>query len=228
MRPLVPLIAALALSVSACQPPPGDPRRPIFADVPATIDPTARFLFHLHGTVVEEQGPAGRSRHGQYLYYPTVEALADRGFVVISEVRPPTQVVPYAIKVAGQVARLRAAGVPADHITVNGVSKGGVIALLTTITIADPDVRFVIMACCLRGGNLASAFAALGQRPPRGRVLSLYDHDDPEIGTCAHFFPAAPGLGFEEIVLTTGRGHALFFSPETVWVDRVVEWARAP
>jgi hypothetical protein len=69
---------------------------------------------------------------------------------------------------------------------------------------------------------------ALGRRPPQGRVLSIYDRADPEIGSCARHFTAAPGLTFEEIVLDVGRGHAIFYTPERVWVDRVVEWAMAP
>ena len=33
------------------------------------------------------------------------------------------------------------------------------------------------------------------------------------------------GLTFKEIVFDVGRGHALFYTPERVWLDRVVEWA---
>ena len=49
---------------------------------------------------------------------------------------------------------------------------------------------------------------------------------DREIGSCAPYFAAAPGLAFQEIVLDTGRGHAIFYNPERVWVDRLVDWAR--
>jgi hypothetical protein len=200
----------------------------VFADVPAAIDVNARYLFHMHGTVVEESGPYGRNRHGQYYYHETVAALAERGFIVISEVRPRSDVVPYATKVARQVARLRGAGVPADHITVSGVSKGGFMTLLTVFAIRDPGMRFVILAGCLRDGNFSRAIAAIGGPPPQGRVLSLYDYADPDIGSCASSFPPTPGLAFEEVVLQTGRGHGLFFSPDPVWVDRVVAWAMAP
>jgi hypothetical protein len=100
------------------------PHREIFDDVPSTIDPGARYLFHMHGWVVEEYGPVGAVRTG-YWWHWTVEAFADRGFVVISEARPHVEAEDYALKVARQVARLRAAGVPSDHITVTGMSKGG-------------------------------------------------------------------------------------------------------
>ena len=57
----------------------GNPHREIFDDVPATIDPGARYLFHMHGWVVEELGQADAVRIG-YWYRWTVEALADREF----------------------------------------------------------------------------------------------------------------------------------------------------
>jgi len=180
----------------------------------------------MHGLIVELQGPNAQGRYGQYQYHWTVEALADHGFVVISEVRSRTQIQTYAATVARQVAKLRAGGVPADHITVTGISKGGEITVLTTAAIGDPEVRFVVLAGCGRLDvfNVSGGLEALGRRP-QGRVLSIYDRSDREAGSCARYFPQAPGLAFEEVVLDVGRGHALFYTPERVWVDRVVEWA---
>ena len=216
----------LALLLAACVSTSATPRRQIFTDVPATIDTNARYLFYMHGSIVEEFGPNARGRWGQYQYYAVVEALADRGFTVISEVRSRTQVLPYATMVAGQVAKLRAAGVPADHITVTGMSKGGAMTVLTTAAIADPGVRFVVMAGCARRDvfDVAGGVASLGRRQ-QGHVLSLYDRVDTDAGPCARDFPATPGLIFTETVFDVGRGHALFYSPEPVWVDRVTDFA---
>jgi len=182
----------------------------------------------MHGSIVEEQGPNAQGRYGQYRYQWTVEALADRGFIVISEVRSRTEVRTYATMVAGQVAKLKAGGVPAGHITVTGMSKGGAITVLTTAAVGDPDVRFVVLAGCGRRDvfDVSRGIAALGGRP-QGRVLSLYDRVDNEAGSCARYFPQAPGLTFEETVFDVGRGHALFYTPEPVWVDRVTAWALA-
>ena len=194
--------------------------------MPAAVDASARYLFHMHGSIVEDLGPNAQGRYGQYRYGWTVEALADRGFVVISEVRSRTDVRRYAATVAGQVAKLKARGVPPDHITVTGMSKGGVITVLTTAAIGDPDVRFVVLAGCPPGDvfKVAGALATFGRRP-QGRVLSLYDRVDREAGSCTRHFPPGRGLTFEEVVLDVGRGHALFYTPEPVWVDRVVAWA---
>lgn len=103
-----------------------------------------------------------------------------------------------------------------------GMSKGGSIAVLASAAIADPDIRFVILAGCVRG-----RFTAFGSRP-RGRVLSLVDRADDVAASCAAHFTAAQGLRFEETVLDVGSGHALFYRPDRVWVDRVVAWATAP
>lgn len=224
--PATAVLATLALMVSACASMSANQRRHIFQDVPVTIDANARYLFHMHGSIVEDQGPNAQGRYGQYRYYPTLEALADRGFVVISEVRSRTQILTYATTVASQVAKLRAAGVPASHITVTGISKGGEITVLSTAAIGDPDVRFVVMAGCGRLDmfNVAGGLKALGRRP-QGRVLSIYDRSDREAGSCARYLAEAPGLTFKEVVLDDGRGHALFYTPERVWLDRVVEWA---
>ena len=220
------MLATLALVVSACASMSATQRRQIFTDAPATIDANARYLFHMHGLIVELQGPNAQGRYGQYRYHWAVEALADHGFVVISEVRSRTQIQTYAATVARQVAKLRAGGVPADHITVTGISKGGEITVLTTAAIGNPEVRFVVLAGCGRLDvfNVSGGLEALGRRP-QGRVLSIYDRSDREAGSCARYFPQAPGLAFEEVVLDVGRGHALFYTPERVWVDRVVEWA---
>src|SRR5438105_14726369 len=124
--------------------------RAIHGGVPATIDPAARYLFHLHGRAIEVQGPKAKTPWGNYLYNELLEAFGDRGFIIISEVRPATtQVEPHATMVAGQIAQLLSAGVPPENITVTGFSKGGAIAVLTTAIAANPRVNFVVMAGCL-------------------------------------------------------------------------------
>ena len=144
-RSIVLLVLATMVAVAACASMSVHPHREIFDDVPAKIDPGARYLFHMHGWVVEALGPAGAVSTG-YNWRWTVEALADREFVVIQA---------YALTVARQVARFREAGVPSDHITVTGMSKGGVITVLTTAAIADPNVRFVVSRAVRPPGTTA-------------------------------------------------------------------------
>jgi hypothetical protein len=225
-RSIVLLVLATMVGVAACASMSVHPHREIFDDVPAKIDPGARYLFHMHGWVVEEYGPAGAVRTG-YWWRWTVEAFADREFVVISEARAAhTDVQAYALTVARQVARLRAAGVPSDHITVTGMSKGGVITVLTTAAIADPNVRFVVLAGCARSwdNGIQTGFQAFG-RAPQGRVLSMYDRYDSDVWSCSRYFRNSPGLTFKEKIFDADLGHALFYTPDRLWVDPTVAWA---
>ena len=224
-RWIVLLVLATMVGVAACASM-SHPHREIFDDVPAKIDPDARYLFHMHGWVVEWLGPSGAVSTG-YWWRWTIEAFADRGFVVISEARAAnTDVQAFALAVARQVARLRAAGVPSDHITVTGMSKGGVITVLTTATIADPNVRFVVLAGCPRSWEnwIPPLFQAIGQAP-QGRVLSMYDRYDSVVSSCSRYFQNSPGLTFKETIFDARRGHALFYTPDPVWVDQAVAWA---
>ena len=53
---------------------------------PARIDPAAKYLFYLHGKIIEDQGlPAISPDYGEYQYAAILQALAGHGFHVISE-----------------------------------------------------------------------------------------------------------------------------------------------
>ena len=99
---------------------------------PEEIDPGARYVIYLHGRIIEDEGV--RPTHpqfGVYEYEAILEKLAGHGLQVIAEVRPPgANGAEYARRTAQQVRDLIVAGVPEDHITVMGFSKGGGIAIL--------------------------------------------------------------------------------------------------
>ena len=94
-------------------------------DVPSTVDGSAKYLFFLHNYYVEKHGPDGDCK-----YYDLLNAFADSGFTVISEVRFG-KIIPcaYAQKIVRQIKTLLDAGVPPENIAVAGHSKGGVITL---------------------------------------------------------------------------------------------------
>ncbi len=73
--------------------------------VPDNPDCTKRYLSYLHGLIVEEAGIRPKSEeHGYYEYKLIVEALAQEGFTVISEVRGKgTEIKPYAENIAFQI-----------------------------------------------------------------------------------------------------------------------------
>lgn len=196
-----------------------------YESIPPSIDPSGKYLFYLHGSIIELQGRNAVSRrHGRYEYDGIVKALVARGFVVISEVRPVTTTLRYGEKIAGQVRTLIAAGVPAENITVAGFSKGGFLTIVTSAALGQPKVNFVIMAGCGIGPwrrDILQEFAP----GMKGRILSLYDDADQEAGSCQEAFNRASGLEYKEIKLKTGLGHGLFYAPRQEWLELVSNWA---
>jgi len=197
------------------------PAGAVQTSVPDHPAPTAHYLIYLHGAIIETQGR--RPTHpdyGVYEYDQILEALADRGFQVISEARPAgTKVPAYAEKVVGQVRALVAAGVPADHIGVAGHSKGGLITLGASSLLDLPGVRFVVMAGCFHGASPIRGIHL------SGHVLSIYDEADRLAGTCDTVFQNAPGAEeTKEIVLHTGLGHGAFYRPMNEWLDPLTDW----
>jgi metallo-beta-lactamase class B len=195
--------------------PPGS----VQADVPATIDPRARYLFYLHGRILEEQGRHAVSPDfGPYAYDAILAALAERGFTVISEVRKGESGLPFAAKVAGQVRALLKAGVPAERVTLLGASKGGFLTLAAAAELGEDGLNIVVLGSC--GG----ATEALAPRL-RGRVLSVYDEVDRFRPSCRKTFARAPQLkAAKEVVLKLGLDHGLLFTPRKEWLDLASAW----
>lgn len=195
------------------------------ADLPEKIDPEKLYLFHLHGQIIEEMGPDGAvsPEFGKYDYRGIVAKLEGKGFYVISEARPKgADMSEYAEKVAGQVRKLIAAGVPPSHVTVTGFSKGGMIALLACAKIRNRQVNYVIAAGCPR-----HPFPALQQAAEhfQGRMLSMVDDRDQICGSCGEMFTRAKdGLTTKEIIYHEGAGHGLFYTPGK-WLDDMADWA---
>jgi len=211
-----------ATSCVAESPLPVESAPQIFADVPHAIDPEARYLFYLHGAIIEREGVRPtHPKFGVYEYQEILEAFANRGFAVVSEARPSgTNGMAYSQTVADQVRALIQAGVPPDHITVVGFSKGGGIAITTSSILSEPGLNFVFMGAC---------GPWLDKRPelvPHGRTLALREKSDDLVGSCEGLFARAKGDGErEEIVIDAGGGHGAFYRPRPEWVDPVVAWA---
>ncbi len=199
-------------------------------EVPATkqeavpqerIDPGGRYLFYLHGQIVEDQGP--RPEHPQlgiYEYQAIRDTLAALGFSVISEARPAgTDVWTYARKVRGQVEQLLAGGVPPERITVAGHSKGGAIAILTSSLLQNDRINYVFLACC---GDWMIANPRIDLR---GRILSIYDVGDTFAFPCQRAFQHTDHpLDAREIQIDTGWGHGAFYRPMAEWLEPMVAW----
>jgi predicted esterase len=186
--------------------------------MPSAINPSAKYLFFFHNYYVETKGPDGDCK-----YYDILKAFTDKGFVVVSELRPKdASVVEYGKKATTNIQKLLDAGVPQENITVAGHSKGAVIAIQIASLLRKPKVNYVIMAGCgIKGLEKAYPDYSL----LKGNLLSIYATSDKIAGSCSPLFSQAKqDVTSKEITLESAAGHQLFFKPTDVWFEPVISW----
>jgi len=194
----------------------------ILQGLPGVIDKQAKYLFYLHGQIVEELGI--RPEHpkwGIYEYEQILDSLKHAKRVVISEARPKgTDVEEYAQKIRKQVATLLAAGVGANQINIVGASKGAIIAMRVSTLLKNKNLNFVTISACNEWVLNNYDFNLYGN------ILSIYEASDSRNGSCeAEYFRRSEGINqFEEIKLKTGLGHGLLYKPLRAWIGPTIEW----
>ena len=194
----------------------------ILSGVPRKVDTTARYLFYLHGYIVEAGNIRPRSpQFGVYEYEQILATFKQHGFVVISEARKKNpEIEPYATKLAGQVRQLLKAGVPPKQITVVGASQGSWIALLASTYLANRTVNFVLIAAC----SADEGFLKLVNL--HGRVLSIYEKSD-LAQSCRNYRTDATGISeWNEVEVNTGLKHGFLYRPMKEWTEPTIAWTR--
>lgn len=197
------------------------PRSDILNQPPDKPEKSSRYLFYLHGLIVEFGGIRPKSEeHGYYEYQRILEALASEGFIVISEVRAKdTEVQSYARKIVKQIRSLLDNGVPPDNITIVGASKGGAIAAYISSFLQEEKLSYLILA------GLFEKYLEDENLILHGKVLSIHDLDDHLKITPQAYFQRSKGLGeFQEIVLDLKKGHGIIYQPYREWLDPFIEW----
>jgi hypothetical protein len=195
---------------------------------PTKIDPAARYLFYLHGKIIEGVGlPAVDPVFGEYRYQEILESLESYGFVVVSEQRPKnTDGMTYAMRVAGQVNELMRSGVPPESITVVGASKGAAIAAAVSYLVDSSETNYVLLGAC--HPDQIDALEQLGV-VLSGNVLAIRDEADTEYsGSCEELFARSEGQGLgrhAEVVLQVGTGHGILYQPLAEWIVPTIQWA---
>lgn len=196
---------------------------------PVSIETGNKYLFYLHGKIIEDQGiPAISAEYGEYQYGAILEKLSEYGFIVISEQRPiNTDVEQYAHKISEQIKALLDAGVPAENITVVGASKGAAIAIYTSHFLENVNVNFIIMAIC--HPDIVQALEQ-GHVFLYGKILSIFDSTDMYAGSCKNLLSESKGGGitsFKEVILNIDLGHGILYKPLDEWIMPIVDWANS-
>lgn len=199
-------------------------------NMPSKINSEARYLFFMHGTILETKGlNAKHPQYGKYDYSGILKAFEKEGFTVISEVRPAnTDKTQYAERILKQIETLFAEGVPAENISVVGFSKGGSITLHVSAIASNPDLNYVVLAGCGKTGKYRKAYSDFLKElaaDMQGHMLSLYDINDSITGSCKDAFALSEtGLKAREIELNTGKGHGTFYKVYSDWFMPLLEW----
>ncbi|MCM3873564.1 MAG: hypothetical protein ND895_23005 [Pyrinomonadaceae bacterium] len=193
----------------------------LLSEVPQRVDSKARYLFYLHGRIVEQGRRPTSPQYGFYEYDQILDTFKQNGFVVVSEQRKQgTDVEQYGRKVAGEVRQLLKAGVPPENVTVVGASQGSLMTMLASTYLGNREVNFVIIAGC----SADEGFLKLVNL--HGHVLSIYERSD-QAGSCEKFRTDATGLSeYKEIELNTNLRHGFIYKPMKEWIDPVVKWAQ--
>lgn len=178
-------------------------------------------LFYLHGKIVEDQGvDASSEKFGKYEYEKILNRLEENGIKVISEPRPKdTDVESYSTKLANQINDLISSGVNPENITVVGVSKGSVIAMLISTKLANTKLNFVLLANC--NDWVEDNFTI----DLHGDILSIYEKSDNVGSSCLSIKTSSSGvMKYSEVELNTGLGHGFIYQPIDEWVLPTIEW----
>lgn len=197
----------------------------IHTSVPEKIDRSGRYLFYLHGKIIEEQGADAFSKeYGKYEYQKILDTLSKAGFVVISEQRPKNaQSEKYASRVVAQIDSLLKAKVAPEKITVVGASKGAWISIIVSSKLKNEKVKFVLMGICDDAYDYS-----LDMFKICGNILSIYEKSDQLGGSCSKLIALNRDCisRTSEIELNLGNGHGFIFRPYNEWVIPVIEWAK--
>ena len=199
----------------------------VLQDLPTAINPNGKYIFFLHGRIVERKGVllAESNDYGFYEYKKILNVLAKHDFIVISEARgDDTKVKSYAKKITSQVSTLIEEGVPAANITVSCFTKGGKITRVTSSRVGNENVNYVVLAGCIRK---TKKFINKFDLDLKGRVLSIVDYKDDIFSSCEEMFNSSSGgLKHKEIILKEGSGHGVFYTPNDKWVVPMIDWIK--
>ena len=195
----------------------------IYNDVSFDIEPNAKYIFYLHGGIVQAQGANAVSKdYGPYEYQKILDTLASRGYIIISEVRSKdSKEEAYARRVMVQIDYLIEEGVPPKNIFVVGASLGGYIAVEVSYIMNNPQLNFAVIGLC---SDYAVEYYQKYKSELCGRFLSIYETTD-EKQSCRNLLGEVYcKTGYREVVTHTGIGHGFLYHAYPAWTRPLFAW----
>lgn len=190
---------------------------------PSEADSSYKYLFYLHGGIVQQQGVKAVSQYyGAYEYLNILETLRGHEFNIISEVRPKgTDEATYAEKVSMQIDSLFSFGIAPENIIVVGASLGAYITMETAYLLKNEKINYAVIGLC---SEYALDYFSNKGEEIYGDFLSIYESSDQK-GSCENIFKEQPTISsFEEVKLNMGIGHGFLYKPYQEWVIPLIKW----
>ena len=179
-------------------------------------------MFYSHGWIVEGSNPTPtHPKLGTYEFPAIKQALADPDYHLIAYHRPKnTDPMQYARKLEADINTLIKHGVTAENITLVGFSRGGEITVLTSTLLKSDKINFALLGTC------ASELKKQPQYKLYGKVYSVFETTD-SVKSCQFLVQRdLTAHSFEEIAITTGRGHGAFYLPREQWICPLKNWIK--
>lgn len=189
----------------------------------STTDTPQKFLFYLHGAIVQEQGINAFSEDfGRYEYVAILDTLKKYGYEVISEARPKgTEIIEYAKKVSNQIDSLMRRGVSPKNIIIVGASQGAYITVEVAYMQKNDKIQYAIMGLC---NEYNLKFFAKYKEALCGNWLSIYESSDQKRSCQQLLGSVRCKTGFKEVELHLGNGHGFIYKPHKEWVHPLITW----
>jgi hypothetical protein len=190
--------------------------------VPQKVDPAKKYVFYLHGRIVQEQENPVSKEYGLYDYPAIVKALQSPDYHLITERRAKgTEMSKYASHVKAQIDTLISKGVPPEKIYVVGASMGAGITMAVSQLANNRKLNFAILALCSPD---VFSYAKETNLKPCGNFLSIYENTD-EAKSCNELLKDQTCVsGFKEVRLDMNNRHGFIYQPHQEWVDPLKKW----
>ncbi len=192
----------------------------LYGAFPDKVEPGEHYVFYSHGYIVEgDDTRPVHPKYGVYDFPAVLDALKHESYNLIAYHRAKnTEPFGYAKNLADDVRALMAKGVAPEQITLLGFSRGGALSVLAANELKQPGIKVAILAGC----------AGLVKSHPEvkvyGRVLSVYETSD-RVGSCRFLIDRSQDVSaFEELAISTGKGHGAFYLPREEWVTPLKRW----